>query len=61
MFVVISPFRSQFGIEQRLPKTHTERESTEARLAKSIEYMKTVWSDEEHLNVRHKCRNQHEE
>ena len=59
----------QFGIRQRLPSTaannnnnNNERTLTEARLAQSIEYMQRIWGDgAESRNVRHKCRNQHED
>lgn len=53
---------NQFGIGQRLPAARdVDREKTEARIEESIQYMKTVWNDPEFHNVRHKCRNMHEE
>ena len=52
----------QFGIAQRLPMATNERESTEARLASSIEYMRRIWKDgAESKNVRYKCKNVHED
>ena len=52
----------QFGIAQRLPMATNERESTETRLASSIEYMQRIWKDgAESKNVRYKCKNVHED
>lgn len=57
--------RNQFGIGQRIPGvgevTKAEHEKAKARIEETVEYMSTVWTDEEFRTVRHKCKNQHQE
>ena len=56
---------NQFGIGQRVPsKTDAAKDEigkTVERIEQSVKYMQKVWTDEEFRNVRHKCKNQHQE
>ncbi|KAL7551990.1 hypothetical protein ACHAWF_015200 [Thalassiosira exigua] len=60
----------QFGVGQRIPsngealkakQVEDANEATKQRIQRSLEYMKTVWSDDEYRDVRHKCKNQHQD
>ena len=58
-------FSNQFGIGQRIPSkpevSDEEHQKTKERVAESFQHMQRVWSEEKCSQVRHKCRNQHQE
>lgn len=56
---------NQFGIGQRVPDKkeapEDEIQKTKERIQQSTKFMQKVWTEEKYDDVRHKCKNQHQD